>query len=94
MSESRHSSPAGRPSGGSGGPKKQFVRRRKLCKFCAERIDKIDFKDYRLLQQFVAERGKITPRRITGTCSRHQRRLTRAIKQARQIALLPFAAEV
>lgn len=94
MSESRYPSSSGRPSGGAGGPKKQFVRRRKLCKFCAERIDKIDYKDYRLLQQFVAERGKITPRRISGTCSRHQRRLTRAIKQARQIAMLPFAAEV
>ncbi|MGH9518000.1 MAG: 30S ribosomal protein S18 [Terriglobales bacterium] len=94
--------PSGPPSGGSshgpgrgpGGPKKPFLRRRKVCKFCVERVDKIDYKDYRLLQQFVAERGKIIPRRITGTCTRHQRRLTRAIKQARQIALLPFAAEI
>lgn len=76
------------------GPKKQFLRRRKVCKFCVERIDKIDYKDYRLLQQFVAERGKIVPRRISGTCTQHQRHLTRAIKQARQIALLPFAAEM
>lgn len=91
-----------RPSGSSsssssaprGGPKKQFLRRRKVCKFCVERIDKIDYKDYRMLQQFVAERGKIIPRRISGTCTQHQRRLTRAIKQARQIALLPFAAEI
>lgn len=81
---------AGAPRGG----KKQFLRRRKVCKFCVERIDKIDYKDYRLLQQFVAERGKIIPRRISGTCTPHQRRLTRAIKQARQIALLPFAAEI
>lgn len=82
--------------GGASAPrgKKQFMRRRKVCKFCVERIDKIDYKDYRTLQQFVAERGKIIPRRITGTCTQHQRRLTRAIKQARQIALLPFAAEV
>lgn len=78
----------------AGGPKKQFTRRRKVCKFCVDRIDKIDYKDYRLLQQFVAERGKIVPRRITGTCTQHQRHLTRAIKQARQIALLPFAAEL
>ncbi|MGH9466204.1 MAG: 30S ribosomal protein S18 [Terriglobales bacterium] len=88
-----------RPTGpaaarGASGPKKQFVRRRKVCKFCVERIDKIDYKDYRLLQQFVAERGKIVPRRISGTCTQHQRHLTRAIKQARQIALLPFAAEL
>ena len=82
------------PAGASRGGKKQFMRRRKVCKFCVERIDKIDYKDYRLLQQFVAERGKIIPRRISGTCTQHQRRLTRAIKQARQIALLPFAAEV
>ncbi|MGN6591629.1 MAG: 30S ribosomal protein S18 [Terriglobales bacterium] len=80
--------------GSSAGPKKPFLRRRKVCKFCVERVDKIDYKDYRMLQQFVAERGKIVPRRISGTCTRHQRRLTRAIKQARQIALLPFAAEL
>jgi small subunit ribosomal protein S18 len=84
----------GAPASGSRGPKKQFVRRRKVCKFCVERIDKIDYKDYRLLQQFVAERGKIIPRRISGACTQHQRKLTRAIKQARQIALLPFAAEI
>jgi small subunit ribosomal protein S18 len=87
--------PGGSASRGpSGGPKKPFLRRRKVCKFCVERVDKIDYKDYRLLQQFVAERGKIVPRRISGTCTQHQRRLTRAIKQARQIALLPFAAEL
>ena len=92
MNDSRRSSG---PSGAArGGPKKQFLRRRKVCKFCVERIDKIDYKDYRMLQQFVAERGKIIPRRISGTCTQHQRRLTRAIKQARQIALLPFAAEI
>lgn len=88
-------SAGGARGGGPGaGPKKPFMRRRKICKFCVERIDKIDYKDYRLLQQFVAERGKIVPRRISGTCTQHQRRLTRAIKQARQIALLPFAAEL
>ena len=92
MSETRR--PGASSSGASRGSKKQFLRRRKVCKFCVERIDKIDYKDYRLLQQFVAERGKITPRRISGTCTQHQRRLARAIKQARQIALLPFAAEI
>ena len=81
---------AGRPSGGPGGRGK-FFRRKKVCKFCTEKIDAIPYRDVRLLQQFVAERGKIVPRRLTGVCTTHQRRLTRAIKQARNIALLPFA---
>jgi len=76
----------------SSGPRKQFFRRRKVCKFCTEKIDVIDYKDVRLVQEFVAERGKILPRRLTGTCSTHQRALTEAIKRARNIALLPFAA--
>jgi small subunit ribosomal protein S18 len=79
----------GRP-GGPGGRGK-FFRRKKVCKFCTEKIDAIPYRDVRLLQQFVAERGKIVPRRLTGVCTTHQRRLTRAIKQARNIALLPFA---
>jgi len=81
---------AGRPSGGPGGRGK-FFRRKKVCKFCTEKIDAIPYRDVRLLQGFVAERGKIVPRRLTGVCTKHQRRLTRAIKQARNIALLPFA---
>ena len=81
------SRPAGRPSGG-----RKFFRRKKVCKFCTEKIDAISYRDVRLLQGFVAERGKIVPRRLTGVCTTHQRRLTRAIKQARNIALLPFAA--
>jgi len=81
----------GRGAGGPGGRGK-FFRRKKVCKFCTERIDAIPYRDVRLLQQFVAERGKIVPRRLTGVCTTHQRRLTRAIKQARNIALLPFAA--
>jgi small subunit ribosomal protein S18 len=81
---------AGRPSGGPGGRGK-FFRRKKVCKFCTEKIDAIPYRDVKLLQQFVAERGKIVPRRLTGVCTTHQRRLTRAIKQARNIALLPFA---
>jgi small subunit ribosomal protein S18 len=80
----------GRPGGGPGGRGK-FFRRKKVCKFCTEKIDAIPYRDVRLLQQFVAERGKIVPRRLTGVCTTHQRRLTRAIKQARNIALLPFA---
>jgi small subunit ribosomal protein S18 len=82
---------SGGPGGGPGGPRK-FFRRKKVCKFCTEKIDAISYRDVRLLQQFVAERGKIVPRRLTGVCTTHQRRLTRAIKQARNIALLPFAA--
>jgi len=82
--------------GGAGGPGgaggRKFFRRKKVCKFCAEKIDAIPYRDTRLLQGFVAERGKIVPRRLTGVCTTHQRRLTRAIKQARNIALLPFAA--
>jgi len=76
-----------RSSGGRG----KFFRRKKVCKFCTEKIDAIPYRDVRLLQGFVAERGKIVPRRLTGVCTTHQRRLTRAIKQARNIALLPFA---
>jgi len=83
--------PGGRPGGGPGGRGK-FFRRKKVCKFCTEKIDAIPYRDVRLLQGFVAERGKIVPRRLTGVCTTHQRRLTRAIKQARNIALLPFAA--
>ncbi|HEX7729221.1 MAG TPA: 30S ribosomal protein S18 [Terracidiphilus sp.] len=82
-----------RPGGRSGGPggRGKFFRRKKVCKFCTEKIDAIPYRDVRLLQGFVAERGKIVPRRLTGVCTTHQRRLTRAIKQARNIALLPFA---
>src|SRR5262250_1166542 len=88
--------PRGPRSGGPGGPGgpggRKFFRRKKVCKFCTEKIDAIPYRDVRLLQQFVAERGKIVPRRLTGVCTTHQRRLTTAIKRARNIALLPFAA--
>jgi len=79
--------------GGPGGPReggRKFFRRKKVCKFCVEKIDGINYKDVRLLSQFVAESGKIVPRRLTGVCTPHQRRLADAIKQARNIALLPF----
>ncbi|MFY9843324.1 MAG: 30S ribosomal protein S18 [Terriglobales bacterium] len=92
---SERSGPRGaRPGGGPGGPReggRKFFRRKKVCKFCVERIEAVNYKDVRLLAQFVAESGKITPRRLTGVCTPHQRRLSRAIKQARNIALLPFA---
>jgi len=80
---------------GPGGPPREggrkFFRRKKVCKFCTEKIEDINYKDYRLLGQFVAESGKIVPRRLTGVCAPHQHRLSSAIKQARNIALLPFA---
>jgi small subunit ribosomal protein S18 len=84
-----------RPTGGDkamAGGKKQYFRRRKVCRFCVEKIDLVDYKDVRLLNAFISERGRITPRRITGVCTPHQRRLAEAIKQARNIALVPFAS--
>jgi len=71
--------------------KKQYFRRKKVCRFCVDKIDDINYKDVKLLNGFVSEKGKITPRRITGVCAPHQRRLSEAVKQARNIALLPFA---
>jgi len=83
-----------RPGGGGGagreGGGRKFFRRKKVCKFCVEKIDSVNYKDVRTLSQFVAESGKIVPRRLTGVCTPHQRRLSEAIKQARNIALLPF----
>ena len=87
--------PAGRPGSGPGGPReggRKFFRRKKVCKFCTEKIDGINYKDVRLLSGFVSEAGKIVPRRLTGVCTPHQRRLADAIKQARNIALLPFSS--
>ncbi len=82
----------GRPGGSGRDGGRKFFRRKKVCKFCTEKIDSINYKDVRLLSGFVAESGKIVPRRLTGVCTPHQRRVTEAIKQARNIALLPFAA--
>ncbi len=82
-----------RPAGAPSGPKKQFARRRKVCKFCVEKIDFIDYKDVKLLNQFVPERGKVIPRRISGVCAPHQRKLSETIKIARNIALLPYTAD-
>ncbi|WP_457678329.1 30S ribosomal protein S18 [Thermovibrio sp.] len=74
----------------SNGVQRRFVRRRKYCKFCAEKIEKIDYKNVDLLRSFISERGRIIPRRISGVCSKHQRQLARAVKRARHLALLPF----
>lgn len=81
------------PGGQQGGKKKFFYRRKRVCKFCVEKIEYIDFKDVKTLQQFIPERGKILPRRISGTCALHQRKLQNAIKRARIAALLPFTAD-
>jgi small subunit ribosomal protein S18 len=97
----RSGSGGGRSSGGGGrggrpggrGGKRYFFRRRKVCKPCADKIDHIDYKDIKLLSQFVPERGKLLPRRMFGTCAEHQRKLTIAIKRARHIALLPFQGD-
>lgn len=78
---------------GGGGQRRSLFRRRKVCKFCTDKIDVIDYKDVKLIGAFVPERGKILPRRISGTCAKHQRLLQTAIKRARQIALLPYASE-
>ena len=83
----------GGPGGGPGGKKKFFYRRKRVCKFCVEKIEYSDFKDVKTLQQFIPERGKILPRRISGTCALHQRKLQNAIKRARIAALLPFTAD-
>ena len=79
--------------GGPGGKKKFFYRRKRVCKFCVEKLEYIDFKDVKMLQSFIPERGKILPRRISGTCALHQRKLQNAIKRARTVALIPFATD-
>jgi small subunit ribosomal protein S18 len=86
-----------RPTGGDKAiatGKKQYFRRKKVCRFCVDKVDDINYKDTKLLMSFVSERGKITPRRISGVCTPHQKRLSEAIKQARNIALVPFASRV
>ena len=88
----REAGPGG--PGGPGGPrrgKRQYFRKKKVCKFCVEKMDFIDYKRADILSQFVQERGKILRRRMTGVCARHQRGLGVAIKRARNIALLPFS---
>ena len=78
---------------GKDGQRRPMFRRRKVCRFCAEKIDDINYKDSKLLMSFVPERAKIVPRRISGTCALHQRKLRTAIMRARQLALIPYTAE-
>ncbi|KAF0249416.1 MAG: ribosomal protein S18 [bacterium] len=76
--------------GKGGGPGKKYSRKRKVCHFCSDRIDYIDYKDEKLLRSYIPERGKILPRRISGVCAIHQRKLMEAVKRARNIAILPY----
>lgn len=89
--------PRGGPGGGPGGPggprrRGRYVPRRKVCAFCVDKIDVIDYKEPARLRRYVSDRGKIEPRRKTGTCARHQRSLATSLKRARHLALLPFTA--
>ena len=68
-------------------------KRKKVCQFCAEKIEHIDYKDTARLRKYISERSKILPRRITGTCAKHQRQVTIAVKRARQVALLPYVSD-
>ncbi len=85
----------GGPGGGGGGRNQggRRFRRRKVCRFCLDKVDIIDLKEVMLLQAYLPERGKVLPRRISGSCASHQRMLAEAIKRARNIALLPYAAD-
>jgi small subunit ribosomal protein S18 len=76
-----------------GGRRGGFFRRRRVCKFCVEKTDFISYKDVKTLTPFIPERGKIQPRRISGTCAKHQRALQTAIKRARQLALIPYVTD-
>ncbi len=98
MKPKRGSGGRGRPATGdnktAGGQRRGgMFRRRKICKFCADKIDDINYKDVKLLSGFVPERGKVLPRRLSGTCAKHQRAVRIAILRARQLALLPYASE-
>jgi small subunit ribosomal protein S18 len=74
--------------------RRRTFRRQKVCKYCVDRVEVVDFKDVKRLRSFITDRGKIIPRRISGNCAIHQRQLTRAIKRARSVALLPFTADL
>ena len=98
MANGRSRSNTQRPSGGRGqgpssGRKRKFIPRRTVCAFCTDKVDVIDYKRPERLRRFLSDRGKIKPRRRTGTCAKHQRRLATAIKRARHLALLPYVAE-
>jgi small subunit ribosomal protein S18 len=89
--------PSRPPDGGPGGPRPRrdyrSYNRRKVCQFCVDRVTEIDYKDLGRIRRYVSDRGKIEPRRKTGNCARHQRRLTTALKRARFLALMPYTYE-
>jgi small subunit ribosomal protein S18 len=87
------SSGGGRPGPRAGGRRRFLFRRRKYCKFCEDKAAWIDYKDLRTLQNYIPERAKVLPRRISGTCATHQRQLMQAIKRARNLALIPFTSD-
>lgn len=93
MSEEKAGARPGRKPERPPGSRRGLFRRRRLCKFCVEKIDYISYRDVKLLTPFIPERGKIQPRRISGVCATHQRRLALAIKRARQMALIPYTVE-
>src|SRR5688572_6461720 len=101
MSEEREGRGGGRGAGGRDGKdgkdgkgaRRGFFRRKRVCKFCVDKIDYVNYKDVKLLAPFIPERGKIQPRRISGVCATHQRALQTAIKRARQIALIPYTTD-
>jgi ribosomal protein S18 len=88
--DSRGSGGRGGSEGGGRGQKSGRPQRKKICHFCKERIEYVDFKDLAILRKYVSDRGKIRARRVTGTCTRHQRDVATAIKNAREVALLPY----
>lgn len=92
MSDDRGGRRGGR-GGGGGGFRRGGFRRRKVCRFCVDKVDYIDYKDVRVMMMAIPERGKIQPRRISGTCAKHQRKLTTAVKRARQLALIPYVTD-
>lgn len=79
-----------RPAKNDGKERTGGMRRKKVCRFCVAKIDYIDYKDVRVMMMAIPERGKIQPRRLSGTCAKHQRKLTTAVKRARQLALIPY----
>jgi small subunit ribosomal protein S18 len=97
MAEGTREGRGGRGARGGGdkekGQRRGFFRRRRVCRFCTDKIDYINYKDVKMLAPFIPERGKIQPRRISGTCAMHQRKLQTAIKRARQLALIPYTSE-
>lgn len=93
MSENRGPRSGGRDFGGDRGGMRMRRTRRKVCAFCADKVEKIEYKDMGRIRKFISERGKILPKRMTGNCAKHQRELTIAIKRARHIALLPYVVD-